>query len=133
MPATRKISKTRSKQASKKRQTQSQRAGLQFNVARVTRYLKRSNNGLRVRKISGVYLSAVLEYCTAEVLELAGNNAKDRKKKTIAPKDILIATKNDDELNHLLSNVVIPSSGVVPNIHKSLLPRNPKKSTKSTN
>ena len=131
MPASRKISKTTGKQPSKKRQTQSQKAGLEFNVARVTRYLKRANKGLRVRKISGVYLGAVLEYCTAEVLELAGNSAKDRKKKTIVPKDILIATKNDEELNQLLSNVVIPSSGAVPNIHKSLLPTKAKKSTKS--
>ena len=48
-----------------------------------------------------IYLSAVLEYLCAEVLELAGNAARDNKKKLITPRHILLAVGNDDELHRV--------------------------------
>jgi histone H2A len=64
-----------------------------------------------------VYLAAVLEYLCAEILELAGNAARDNKKSRIVPRHITLAVKNDEELNKLLGNVTIASGGVLPNIH----------------
>jgi histone H2A len=52
----------------------------------------------------------------AEVLELAGNAAKDNKKTRIVPRHILLAIRNDEELNKLLHNAVIAEGGVLPNI-----------------
>ena len=70
-----------------------------------------------------VYLAAVLEYLCAEILELAGNAARDNKKSRIIPRHITLAVKNDEELNNLLGSVTIAGGGVLPNIHAVLLPK----------
>ncbi|GAB4841202.1 hypothetical protein Ancab_021946 [Ancistrocladus abbreviatus] len=103
--------------------TRSEKAGLQFPVGRVARYLKKGRYAGRVGSGSPVYLSAVLEYLAAEVLELAGNAARDNKKSRIIPRHIQLAVKNDEELSKLLGSVTIASGGVLPNIHQVLLPK----------
>jgi histone H2A len=80
----------------------------------------------RVGAGAPVYLAAVLEYLAAEILELAGNASRDNKKVRIVPRHIQLAVRNDEELNKLLSDVVIASGGVLPNIHSVLLPRKSK-------
>ena len=61
--------------AKKSQMTRSTRAGLQFPVGRVHRMLKKGNWAKRVGAGAPVYLAAVLEYLSAEILELAGNAA----------------------------------------------------------
>ena len=101
----------------------SAKAGLQFPVARVRSLLKRTTNVRRVGPGAAVYLAAVLEYLTAEVLELAGNASRDHKMKTIKPRHIQLAVRNDEELNQLLQDVTISQGGVLPFIHEVLLPK----------
>src|SRR6478609_9369379 len=106
-----------------KSQTRSSRAGLQFPVGRLSRYLRRGQYSARVGGGAPVYLAAVLEYLAAEILELAGNAARDNKKTRIIPRHVQLAIRNDEELNKLLREVTIAQGGVLPNIHAVLLPK----------
>ncbi|KAG5672316.1 hypothetical protein PVAND_002450 [Polypedilum vanderplanki] len=87
-----------------KAKSRSSRAGLQFPVGRIHRLLRKGNYA-------------------AEVLELAGNAARDNKKTRIIPRHLQLAIRNDEELNKLLSGVTIAQGGVLPNIQAVLLPK----------
>ncbi|KAG9454252.1 hypothetical protein H6P81_007156 [Aristolochia fimbriata] len=109
--------------AAKKSTSRSSKAGLQFPVGRIARFLKAGKYAERVGAGAPVYLAAVLEYLAAEVLELAGNAARDNKKTRIVPRHIQLAVRNDEELSKLLGAVTIANGGVMPNIHNLLLPK----------
>lgn len=116
--------------AKAKAKTRSSRAGLQFPVGRIHRFLRKGNYSDRVGAGAPVYLAAVLEYLTAEILELAGNAARDNKKTRVTPRHLQLAVRNDEELNKLLSNVTISSGGVLPQIQPSLMPKKNEKKAK---
>ncbi|XP_072940651.1 histone H2A-like [Epargyreus clarus] len=103
--------------------SRSSRAGLQFPVGRIHRILRKGNYAPRVGGGSAVYLTAVLEYLSAEILELAAKAAEDNGKIRISPRHIMLAVKNDYELNRMLDGVTISQGGVLPKIEPQLLPR----------
>jgi histone H2A len=113
----------RGKTDGKKSTTKSIKAGLQFPVGRMGRFLKQGKYAARVGAGAPVYLAAILEYLTAEILELAGNAARDNKKTRIVPRHIQLAVRNDEELNKLFGGVTIAQGGVLPNIHSVLIPK----------
>ncbi|KAI5413390.1 hypothetical protein KIW84_057829 [Lathyrus oleraceus] len=108
----------------KKAVTRSVRAGLQFPVGRIGRFLKKGRYAQRVGTGAPVYLAAVLE--------LAGNAARDNKKKSISPRHLLLAVRNDEELGKLLAGVTIARGGVLPNINPVLLPKRNENAASST-
>jgi len=85
-------------------------------MGRIHRLLRKVNYAERVGVWARVYLAAFMEYLAAEVLELAGNAARDNKKSRIIP-------RHDEELNKLLSGVTIAQGVVLPNIQAVLLPK----------
>ncbi|GAA6019054.1 hypothetical protein JCM8202_000656 [Rhodotorula sphaerocarpa] len=134
--------------------TRSAKAGLQFPVGRIDRLLHKGHYATRIGQGAPIYLAAVMEYLAAEILELAGNAARDNKKSRISPRHLQLAIRNDEELDRqvrrcprrkapelrrradatllgrtrLLSTVTISQGGVLPNIHSSLLPKGRKRS-----
>ncbi|NXX90859.1 H2AX protein, partial [Centropus bengalensis] len=105
------------------KKTKSAKAGLQFPVGRVYRLLKRRKYANRIGLCAAIYLTAVLEYLSAEILELAGNAARENRKSRIVPRHIQLAVRNDDELNKVFSSVAIAQGGVLPNVLPELLPK----------
>uniref|UniRef100_A0AC34FRN0 Histone H2A n=1 Tax=Panagrolaimus sp. ES5 TaxID=591445 RepID=A0AC34FRN0_9BILA len=125
---------TLSKRDSKVKKSRSSRAGLKFPVGRIHRLLRRGRYAERIGGGAPLYLAGVLEYLTAEILELAGNAARDNKKTRINPRHLQLAIRNDEELSKLFNGGTISQGGVLPHIHEALLKR-PKKTpaSKATN
>merc|ERR1712056_77972 len=103
--------------------SRSARAGITFPVGRVARYMKNGRYCSRVGAGAPVYVAAVMEYLCAEVLELAGNAAKDNRRQSVTPRFILLAVRNDEELSNFFANATVAQGGVLPHIHPSLLPK----------
>jgi len=97
------------------------RAGLTFPPSRFQKQLKKGAYAPRIGFGAGLYMAAIVEYLCAEVLELAGNAAKDNNRLRVSPRHVMLAVRNDDELNRLLDRVHIANSGVIPSVHRILL------------
>ncbi|KAE8231958.1 hypothetical protein CF326_g3011 [Tilletia indica] len=101
--------------------SQHHKAGLQFPVGRVHRYLKAQQpSGTRISGKAAVFTAAILEYLCAEVLELAGNACRDQGFKRINPRHLQLAIRGDEELDATIK-ATIAGGGVLPHIHKTLI------------
>ena len=90
------------------------RADLQFPVTRTEKLMMSLTCAERKSDSAAVFLTAVVEYIVAEVLELAGNVARDQKRTRIIPRSIKLAIDNDSELQKMFRDTLL-SGGVVPN------------------
>ncbi len=105
----------------RKQSGRSVRAGLVFPVGRIHRHLKEGKYAERCSQGASIYLASVIEYLIFEMLELAGDAARDNKRKRIAARHIQLAVRNDAELAALLKRVTIPGSGRPPFVNVALV------------
>lgn len=111
--------KGKSTASSRAQTSHSKRAGLNFPVGRIKRFLKHNvRHRTRVSSKAAIYLAAVMEYLTAELLDLAGIAAKQLNVKRITPRHLQLAIRGDEELDQLVK-ATISGGGVMPTISKN--------------
>ena len=72
-------------------------------------------------KGAAVFMAAVLEYMVCEIMELAGQAMSEAGMKTIMPRHLQLAVRNDEELAKLMAATMISNGGYMTNIHPFLL------------
>ena len=80
------------------------RAGLNFPVERIFRLVRTGVNAAEIDADGTVYLTAVLEYVTREILELAGDIANSTNTGVIYPRQIQMVINNDEDLSKVISH-----------------------------
>lgn len=103
-----------------KKVSRSQKAGLIFPVGKIHRLL-RSRVCERIGINAAVYMAAVMEYMTSELLEISGYKAKYDQKHRISPRHIQIAIYDDEEFHTIVQGKKASASGVIPYIHSKLI------------
>lgn len=83
----------------------SDNAGLVFNIDVIYRLLCNAKYANSVRKDAAIYLAAVMDYLTIEILEVSGNMTEARETENIEPDFINTAMSNDMELRELRSKL----------------------------
>ncbi|MBB18184.1 MAG: hypothetical protein CMP20_01755 [Rickettsiales bacterium] len=113
--------------------TAAKRAGLNLAPPRADKILQQLKPAkMQQSATTSVALAAVLEYFAAEVLELANNHAKEKGRKRITPRDIVIAIGNDTELNQLLGSASMLGGGYLAQYNNEAASRREKKRRKRT-
>ena len=112
--------------------TKSKKADLEFPVSRIGTNLRRGHYFGRYSDATPVFLSAVLEFLTGEVLDLAGIQAKNEGRKRIVPTNIFSGIQQDAGLVDLFSNIVISEGGCVQHVHEAMLEFQKKPKSRST-
>ena len=98
--------------------SRSSMADIVFPVTRIQNIMMELAILSRKTDTAAVYLAAVCEYLSAEVLELAGKAAQENKRARITPRHIMLAVRNDKELYKFYKNSVF-AGGTVSLIHES--------------
>ncbi|XP_076963638.1 histone H2A-like 3 [Callospermophilus lateralis] len=109
----------RSYKSKKQTISRSTRAQLQFPVSRVDRFLRQGHYGQRLSSSAPVFLAGVLEYLTAKILDLAGQEAHSNRKMRITPEHVGKVLEKNRHLYRLFEDNANP-----PDVEK------PKKSKK---
>jgi len=99
-------------------------AGLVFPI-RLVRHLMQARTGRAVEGNAAVFMTAVLEYMCAEILELAGHAAFNLDTKRITSRHMMLAIRGDEELDLFFQRCDLLSSGVMPFINNKLLGNTP--------
>jgi histone H2A len=123
MPAKGNMKAVRGARKGGKSTTRSAKAGVNFPVGRIQRYIKQGLYARRVGGSGGVYMAAVLEYVVAEIIEAAADVTDSMKALSITPRHIQLAIKKDDELSQLFAGCNVSTGGVLVHTDPRLMPK----------
>ncbi|XP_055249787.1 histone H2A-Bbd type 1-like [Moschus berezovskii] len=98
--------------------SRSTRAELQFPVSRVDRLLRERQGSLRLSSETPVFLTAVLEYLTANILDLAGQEAGINHRVRISPEHVQRALMNNENLRRLFQPSAFSQAAASPPLPK---------------
>ena len=104
----------------KSKTSKSEHARLNFPVGRIGSALKKGRYAQRISVQAAVFFAAVLESCTQELMELSQGVAAENGRRTIKPRHITLAVREDPSLDKLLSKVTIAQGGVRPAVHPAV-------------
>ncbi|GFT44872.1 histone H2A [Nephila pilipes] len=90
-----------------------QKSGRGFTVARIRAMLKAKNFAQRISDTGAVFLTAVLQYLAAEILEVSLHEARTNSSRRIQPQHIHVALKSDGEFSPLFRNAVFAGNSYV--------------------
>ncbi|XP_063165128.1 histone H2A-beta, sperm-like [Candoia aspera] len=90
----------------KPKTSRSCRAGLIFPVGRIDRFLRKGDYAERIGSGASVYMAAVLQYLTYDLVDVAGNIAAGDHRVRITPGHLHQAVSNDSELQSLFGGVL---------------------------
>jgi histone H2A len=106
----------------KKSMSKQAKAGLTLPVSRINRTMKASSGLKRIGGSAPVYMTAVLEYVAAEILELAGNHTQSAKRKRVTPEDVILGIRSDRELSKLFGSIAVYTGDKLTGIGDALRP-----------
>jgi len=95
-------------------------------------YKVRRELNMQCNLTAATFLASVVEYMISEVVELSANCAIDQKKKSICPRHVMLAIRNDEELETFFKGVTFTSSGSLVQVHQNLLPPSTKSKKSET-
>ena len=113
---------------------------MMYLVTRIHRQLRKGPYASRIGSCAPVFFAGVLDYLCGEILEIAGNQqpylnsdfsrgsnffsvgdlSRKQGKDKIVPRHVMLAIKNDQELDALLKGVLLQGAGVKPHIEPGL-------------
>jgi histone H3/H4 len=96
------------------------RANIIFPPSLIDKFL-RNNCNFSIASLAPVYLAAVLEFITFDILDISVKHSKETKHNRITVRDMELSVRNDIELDTLFKkyNISFLGGGVVPFIHNS--------------
>ena len=100
--------------------SKSAKAGLTFPIARVNRYMRQKGGARRVGGSAPVFLTAILEYVTSELMDVAGQRTSKANRKTISDQDVSAAVRNDPDLSKLFAGHAIFMGDKVGKINEAI-------------
>ncbi|XP_004459354.1 histone H2A-Bbd type 2/3-like [Dasypus novemcinctus] len=91
----------------RRNRSRTSRAELSFSVSHVERLLREGHYAQRLSSSAPVYLAAILEYLTATILELAGNEARNSGMRRITPQLVDMAVHNNALLSGFFDTTTV--------------------------